>query len=63
MVATMVKNDNDGVVLQEAIDGGAIDALWWRRRYWAKFRVTIEAKDNDWPPNEIGNCDATSGCF
>ncbi len=58
MVATMVNDDNDGVVLQEAIDGGAIDAL-----SVAEFRVTIEAKDNDWPPNEIGNCDATSGCF
>ena len=63
MVATMVKNANDGVVLREAIDGGAIDALWWRRRQWAKFRVTIEANDNDVSPDEIGNCGATSGCF
>jgi len=32
MVVTMVNDDNDGVVLKEAIDGGDIDALWWRRR-------------------------------
>ncbi len=32
MVVTMGNDDNDGVVIKEAIDGGDIDALWWRRR-------------------------------